>query len=96
MAKKNQAPVQTNKRPGICQYCGKPEAFDGPFCSKECKQAYEEGMKRDQPRVKLYMMGMIAGALILAYGGFAGSHVSYYDDALHERRGVTSSWPVCC
>ena len=71
MAKKNQAPVQTNKRPGICQYCGKPEAFDGPFCSKECKQAYEEGMKRDQPRVKLYMMGMIAGALILAYGGFA-------------------------
>lgn len=74
MAKKNQAPAtkqaaQPNKRPGICQYCGKPEAFDGPFCSKECKQAYEEGMKHDQPRVKLYSIGMIAGILILIYGG---------------------------
>lgn len=74
MAKKNQAPTtkqaaQPNKRPGICQYCGKPEAFDGPFCSKECKQAYEEGMKHDQPRVKLYSIGMIAGILILIYGG---------------------------
>lgn len=74
MAKKNQAPAtkqaaQHNKRPGICQYCGKPEAFDGPFCSKECKQAYEEGMKHDQPRVKLYSIGMIAGILILIYGG---------------------------
>ena len=74
MAKKNQAlatkqAAQPNKRPGICQYCGKPEAFDGPFCSKECKQAYEEGMKHDQPRVKLYSIGMIAGILILIYGG---------------------------
>lgn len=74
MAKKNQAPAtkqaaQPNKRPGICQYCGKPEAFDGPFCSKKCKQAYEEGMKHDQPRVKLYSIGMIAGILILIYGG---------------------------
>ncbi len=74
MAKKNQAPAtkqaaQPNKRPGICQYCGKPEAFDGPFCSKECKKAYEEGMKHDQPRVKLYSIGMIAGILILIYGG---------------------------
>lgn len=74
MAKKNQAPAtkqaaQPHKRPGICQYCGKPEAFDGPFCSKECKQAYEEGMKHDQPRVKLYSIGMIAGILILIYGG---------------------------
>lgn len=74
MAKKNQAPAtkqaaQPNKRPGICQYCGKPEAFDGPFCSKECKQAYEEGMKHDQPRVKIYSIGMIAGILILIYGG---------------------------
>lgn len=74
MAKKNQAPAtkqaaQPNKRPGTCQYCGKPEAFDGPFCSKECKQAYEEGMKHDQPRVKLYSIGMIAGILILIYGG---------------------------
>ena len=74
MAKKIQAPAtkhaaQPNKRPGICQYCGKPEAFDGPFCSKECKQAYEEGMKHDQPRVKLYSIGMIAGILILMYGG---------------------------
>lgn len=74
MAKKNQAPAtkqaaQPNKRPGICQYCGKPEAFDGPFCSKECKQAYEEGMKHDQPRVKLYSIGVIAGILILIYGG---------------------------
>ena len=74
MAKKNQAPAtkqaaQPNKRPGICQYCGKPETFDGPFCSKECKQAYEEGMKHDQPRVKLYSIGMIAGILILIYGG---------------------------
>lgn len=74
MSKKNQAPAakqsaQPNKRPGICQYCGKPEAFDGPFCSKECQQAYEEGMKHDQPRVKLYSIGMIAGILILIYGG---------------------------
>lgn len=71
MSKKKQAThAPTNKRPGICQYCGKPEAFDGPFCSKECQKAYEEGMERDQPRVKLYSIGMIAGALVLAYGGF--------------------------
>lgn len=60
--------AQSKQRLGICLYCGKPEAYGSPFCSKECKEAYEQAMKHDQPSVKLYAIGVIAGLILMLYG----------------------------
>lgn len=51
-----------------CRYCGKNLNSGYEFCSSECENKYRTSTKKDNHKIKYFIMGVITGFLVMFYG----------------------------
>lgn len=51
-----------------CRYCGKNVNSSYEFCSSECENNYRTSTEKDNYKIKYFIMGIIAGFLVMFYG----------------------------
>lgn len=51
-----------------CRYCGKNLNSGYEFCSSECENKYRTSTEKDNYKIKYFIMGVIAGFLVMFYG----------------------------
>lgn len=62
------------KKKKRCLYCGKKIDSRMKFCSAACMEKYEEAEKKDQPKIKYFVAGILLGFMIMFWGVCSMDH----------------------